>query len=188
MATFLGTEREPVVVSVHLSAGHTTAKATVDVIELVAGLGVLGDAHLGSTVQHRSRVRQDPTQPNLRQVHLIGAELHAELAAGGFPVGPGRMGENITTVGVDLLGLSLGSLVELGEQAIVAVTGLRNPCGQLDAIQPGLRAAVTGRTPDGAVVRRAGVMGVVVAGGAVRTGDRVRITEPGPPHRPLERV
>jgi MOSC domain-containing protein YiiM len=152
------------------------------------GRGVEGDAHQGATVKHRSRVARDPTQPNLRQVHLIHAELHEELRAAGFPVSAGQMGENITTQGVDLLDLPAGARLCLGHAAIIEVTGLRNPCAQLDRIQPGLMAATLGRDEHGNLVRKAGIMGVVIAGGEVRPGDSIRVELPPRPHRPLAPV
>ena len=176
------------VVAVCRSSEHTFGKPAADSIRLVAGLGVEGDAHLGRTVRHRSRVAADPTQPNLRQVHLIHSELHDELRAAGFDVGPGQMGENVTTRGVDLLGLPVGTLLRLGCEAIVEVTGLRNPCVQLDAFRPGLMAAVLGRDESGRLVRKAGVMGIVKEGGLVRPGDVIVVVPPPPPHRPLDRV
>ena len=147
-----------------------------------------GDAHMGATVKHRSRVRRDPTEPNLRQVHLIHSELHDELRERGFHVAPGDMGENVTTRGVGLLALPTGTRLRLGEEAVVEVTGLRNPCSQLDGFQPGLMAAVLDRDEDGALVRKSGVMAVVVAGGVVRPGDAIAVELPAPPHRALERV
>ncbi len=176
------------VTAVGRSARHTFGKPTEAGIRLLAGLGVEGDAHAGETVKHRSRVRQDPSQPNLRQVHLIHAELHDELRAAGFDVSAGQMGENVTTRGVDLLGLPAGATLHLGETASVEVTGLRNPCKQLDGLQPGLMRAVLDRDEEGNLVRKAGVMGVVVAGGEVRPGDEVRVEFPHGPHRPLEKV
>jgi len=157
-------------------------------IRLLAGLGVEGEAHQGTTVKHRSRVRRDPSQPNLRQGHLIHAELHDELRAGGLPVSVGEMGENITTRGVDLLGLPTGTRLHLGETAIVEVTGLRNPCTQLDEIRPGLMAATLGRDEHGAVVRKAGIMGIVLVGGEVQPGDSIGVEVPSGTHRPLEPV
>ena len=176
------------VTAVGRSAGHTFGKPVEEGIRLLAGLGVEGDAHAGETVRHRSRVRQDPSQPNLRQVHLIHAELHDELRAAGFDVSAGRMGENVTTRGVDLLGLPTGTTLHLGETASVEITGLRNPCRQLDGLQPGLMQAVLDRDERGNLVRKAGIMGVVVAGGEVRPGDAVRVELPTGPHRPLEKV
>ncbi|MDP8900594.1 MAG: MOSC domain-containing protein [Actinomycetota bacterium] len=170
------------------SAGHTFDKPTEDGIRLLAGLGVEGDAHMGETVKHRSRVRQDPSRPNLRQVHLIHAELHDGLRAAGFDVSAGQMGENVTTRGVDLLGLPTGTTLHLGETASVEITGLRNPCKQLDGLRPGLMQAVLDRDEWGNLVRKAGVMGVVIAGGEVRPGDEVRVELPPAPHRPLEKV
>jgi MOSC domain-containing protein YiiM len=157
-------------------------------IRLLAGLGVEGDAHLGQTVKHRSRVRSDPSQPNLRQVHLVQAELHDELRPAGFDLAAGQMGENVTTRGVDLLSLPAGTCLHLGEEAIVEVTGLRNPCSQLDGIQPGLMVATLGRDAAGNLVRKAGIMSIVLSGGEVRPGDSVRAELPPEPHRPLEPV
>jgi MOSC domain-containing protein YiiM len=177
-----------VVTSVSRSAKHTLSKPNEGGIRLVAGLGVEGDAHHGETVKHRSRVARDPKQPNLRQVHLIHAELHDELRAAGFAVSAGQMGENVTTRGVNLLGLPTGARLHLGSAATVEVTGLRNPCAQLDRIQAGLMAATLGRDARGNVLRKAGVMGIVLAGGLVRPGDPIRVELPPPPHRPLEPV
>ena len=176
------------VAAVHRSATHTMSKPGQEWIRLLAGLGVEGDAHMGRTVKHRSRVARDPTTPNLRQVHLIHAELLDELALGGFAVAPGRMGENVTTRGVDLLGLPTGTRLHLGATAVVEVTGLRNPCLQLDGIQQGLMKAVLDRAPDGALIRKAGIMSIVLAGGDVRTGDPIAVELPAGPHRALEPV
>ena len=169
------------VVAVHQSAEYTFTKPTVEAIELVAGLGVAGDVHAGSTIRHRSRVARDPSQPNHRQVHLIHGELLDELATLGFAITPGAMGENVTTRGINLLGLSRGTLLQLGSDAIVEVTGLRNPCAQLDALVPGLMAAVLDRADDGALVRKAGIMGVVLASGDVRAGDHIAVIAPAGP-------
>jgi len=176
------------VVAVSLSAVHSMSKPNLDVIRLLAGLGVEDDAHMGVTVKHRSRVRRDPTQPNLRQVHLIHSELHDALRAADYDVAPGQMGENITTKGVDLLALPTGSRLRLGAVAVVEVTGLRNPCAQLDGIRPGLMAATLGRDEHGEIVRLAGVMGIVVTGGEVRPGDAIVVELPPPPHRALAPV
>jgi MOSC domain-containing protein YiiM len=161
------------------------AKSTVDSIRLLAGLGVEDDAHRGVTVKHRSRVARDPTQPNLRQVHLIHAELHDELAERGFPLAAGRMGENITTRGLDLLALPTGTWLRLGADAVVEVTGLRNPCLQLERIYSGLMSAVLDRDDQGTLIRRAGIMGVVLEGGVVYPGDLIHVQLPSPPHRAL---
>lgn len=174
-----------VVIAVSRSSTHTMSKPNRDSILLLTGLGVDGDAHMGETVKHRSRVARDPNQPNLRQVHLIHAELHDELRDAGFAVAAGQMGENVTTRGIDLLGLPVGTRLRLGGTAVVEVTGLRNPCAQLDRLQPGLMAATLGRDEQGRLVRKAGVMGVVVAGGEVRPGDPVHVDLPPEPHRPL---
>jgi MOSC domain-containing protein YiiM len=173
------------VTAVSRSPRHTLVKPNEDSIRLLTGLGVEGDAHQGATVKHRSRVARDPTQPNLRQVHLIHAELHDELRQAGFAVAPGQMGENVTTRGVDLLGLAAGTRLHLGDRAVVEVTGLRNPCAQLDKIEPGLMAATLDRDERGNLVRKAGIMGVVLTEGEVRPGDPIRIETPPPPHQPL---
>jgi MOSC domain-containing protein YiiM len=174
--------------AVSRSAAHTLIKPNETSITLLEGLGVDGDAHLGTTVKHRSRVARDPSQPNLRQVHLIHAELHEELRAGGFSVAAGQMGENVTTRGLDLLGLPTGARLRLGESAVVEITGLRNPCAQLERIQEGLLAAVLDKDADGNLIRKAGVMGVVLSGGPVRPGDPIRVELPPAPHQPLQPV
>lgn len=176
------------VAAVSRSAAHSLIKGNQGAIHLREGLGVEGDAHAGSTVKHRSRVARDPHQPNLRQVHLIHAELHEELRALGFDVSAGQMGENITTRGIDLLGLPAGTRLRIGDAAIIEITGLRNPCAQLDQIQDGLMAAVLGRDERGNLIRKAGVMAVVIAGGPVRPGDAIAIALPPAPHRLLEPV
>lgn len=157
-------------------------------IRLLAGLGVEGDAHSGKTVKHRSRVARDPAQPNLRQVHLIHAELHDELRIQGFDLAAGQMGENITTRGIDLLGLPAGARLHVGADAVLEITGLRNPCAQLDGIQEGLMKAVLGRDDRGNLVRKAGVMSIVLDGGEVRPGDPIRVELPTDPHEPLQPV
>ena len=177
-----------IVTAVSRSGTHTMSKPNQERIQLLAGLGVADDAHQGETVKHRSRVKRDSTQPNLRQVHLIHAELHHELRDAGFTVSPGQMGENITTRGVDLLGLPVGTRLLLGETAAVEVTGLRNPCAQLDGIAPGLMKATLDHDEAGNLVRKAGVMGVVVSGGEVRPGDAIRVELPPAPHKPLQPV
>jgi MOSC domain-containing protein YiiM len=177
-----------IVTAVSCSATHTFSKPNTTTIRLLAGLGVEGDAHLGVTVKHRSRVRTDPDSPNLRQVHLIHAELHEELRAAGFAVAPGQIGENVTTHGIDVLGLPAGTRLHLGGAAVVEVTGLRNPCQQFDRFQAGLTAALLGRDPNGKLIRKAGIMSIVLAGGDVRPGDAIEIELPPPPHHPLDRV
>jgi MOSC domain-containing protein YiiM len=177
-----------VVEKVAADSEHRFSKPVLDEITLLTGLGVAGDAHAGVTVQHRSRVRADPTQPNLRQVHLIQAELHDELTGRGFEVEPGAMGENITTRGLDLLALPQGTLLRLGAEAVVEVKGLRNPCLQINGLQPGLMKAVLDHDEQGRLIRRAGIMGIVLSGGPVKSGDRVVVELPDAPHRPLEPV
>lgn len=176
------------VVAVAAHVAHAFSKPQRREIRLLDGLGVEGDAHCGATVKHRSRVATDPTQPNLRQVHLIQAELFDELAARGHRLGPGDLGENVLTRGVDLLALPRGARLRLGAEAVVEVTGLRNPCAQIERFQTGLLAAVLGRAPDGSLIRKAGVMGVVHAAGVVRPGDIVVVELPPAPWYRLKRV
>jgi len=175
-----------IVVAVSRSAVHALAKHSEPEIRLLAGLGVQGDAHMGETVQHRSRVARDPTQPNLRQVYLIHAELFEELRAGGFDVSAGQIGENVTTRGVDLLALPAGARLRLGSSAIVEMTGLRNPCAQLDDFRPGLMKALM--HGEGPLRSKAGVMGIVLASGDVRPGDSIAIDVPNGPRLALDRV
>lgn len=177
-----------VVAAVSMGGKHGLSKPMCDEIELLAGLGVAGDAHLGVKVQHLYDARRDPDRPNLRQVHLIHEELQDELRAAGFAVGPGVMGENVTTRGIDLLSLPRGTRLHLGEAAVVEVTGLRNPCWQLDHYQAGLMAATLDRDAAGDLVRKAGVMGVVLQGGRLRAGAAIWVELPPEPHVRLERV
>ncbi|MGZ5195917.1 MAG: MOSC domain-containing protein [Ramlibacter sp.] len=181
-------EARPSVAAVHASPLHEFSKQPVQRVHLLAGLAVEGDAHCGVTVKHRSRVAKDPTQPNLRQVHLMHGELFDELAVKGFDVVPGDLGENITTRGLAVLDLPVGTELRLGESAVVRITGLHNPCAQIDRFSPGLMAAVLDRTPEGALVRKAGVMGVVVRGGYVAPGDAIQVTLPVGKQRRLEAV
>lgn len=176
------------VLAVAAHAEHAFSKPLRAEIRLLEGLGVEGDAHCGETVRHRSRVARDPMQPNLRQVHLIPAELFDELAGQGYCVGPGQLGENITTQGLALLTLSRGTLLRLGADAVVEVTGLRNPCVQIDGFAKGLMAATLARAPDGRLVRKAGVMGVVRRAGIIRPGDMIQVSEPVGPYQALEVV
>jgi MOSC domain-containing protein YiiM len=173
------------VAAVSLRAGHHFSKTPSPGIRLLAGLGVAGDAHLGETVKHRSRVRKDPTQPNLRQVHLLHIELFDELRARGFAIKPGDLGENVTTSGIDLLALPTGTRLHLGASAVVEVTGLRNPCSQLDHFQQGLMAATLDKDADGNLIRKAGIMSIVIADGDVRPSDVIGVELPDMPHRPL---
>ena len=177
-----------VVLAVCSSSVHEFSKQLRPSIRLLAGIGVDGDAHAGPTVQHRSRVAVDPSQPNLRQVHLMQSELHEELRDAGYSVSPGVLGENITTRGIDLLALPVGATLTFGAAAVVAITGLRNPCRQLDDYADGLRQAVAFYDSEGYCVRKAGVMGVVVAGGLVTPGMDCRVGLPAAPHQALGRV
>ena len=173
------------VVAVSRSSRHSFSKRPELFITLKAGFGVEGDAHAGPTVKHRSRVARDPLQPNLRQVHLIHAELFDELAVEGFTVHPGDLGENVTTTGVDLLSLPAGTRLHLGDQAVVEVTGLRNPCVQIERFQAGLLGAVACRGSGGEIVRKTGVMSIVIEGGDIRPGDRIDVELPEGIHSPL---
>lgn len=177
-----------IVEAVSQRGGHHFSKQPRMWINLLAGLGVEGDGHAGTTVQHRSRAARDPTQPNLRQVHLLHRELLDELEAQGFVIGPGDIGENILTRQVDLLGLPTGAVLHIGDTARVRLTGLRNPCIQLDRFRPGLMAATLDRDASGNLIRKAGVMAVVLAGGEVRPGDPVEVVPPPEPHQPLRPV
>ena len=176
------------VIAVSLRAGHHFSKTPSLGIRLLKGLGVAGDAHMGETVKHRSRVRKDPTQPNLRQVHLIHVELFDELRAKGFDVKPGDLGENVTTSGLDLLALPTSTRLYLGSTAVIEVTGLRNPCIQIDHFQQGLMAATLDKDTNGNLVRKAGIMSIVIAEGDVRPGDAIRVEMPAEPHRRLQPV
>jgi MOSC domain-containing protein YiiM len=174
-----------IVTAVSRSKGHTFSKPSALTIRLVAGLGVEGDAHLGEKVQHLYHARKNPDAPNLRQVHLMHEELFDELRACGFDVQPGAIGENVTTRGVDLLALPTGARLRLGAEAVIEVTGLRNPCRQIDAFAPGLTAAVLGRDSEGRLIRKAGVMAIVIKGGDVKAGDTIAVEPPAGEQRPL---
>ncbi|WP_078612964.1 MOSC domain-containing protein [Streptomyces canus] len=176
------------VTAVSSNGEYSFTKPNRDSVRLLTGLGVEGDVHAGVTVKHRSRVAQDPTQPNLRQVHLIHEELFAEVGEEGFKVVPGELGENITTRGIDLLGLPVGTLLRIGDSAVLEVTGLRNPCLQIELFQDGLLKQVVGRDAAGNIVRKAGIMSIVKEGGVVRPGDAIEMELPSGPHRPLDRV
>lgn len=176
------------VLAVHRSNSHSFSKYAQEAVTLVPGLGVEGDAHCGATVRHRSRVARDAGQPNLRQVHLLHGELFDALIESGFAIWPGDMGENVTTRDIDLLGLVTGTRLHLGHSAVVELTGLRDPCSQLDRFERGLMAAVLDRDAAGALVRKAGVMAVVLAGGVVQPGDAIRVESPAGEPRPLRPV
>lgn len=179
--------RAGVVTAVSRDTGHNFTKPNVDEIELVAGLGVKGDAHWGETVQHLVRVREDPTKPNRRQVHLIHGELHDELKQQGFTIGPGDIGENVTTRGIDLLSLPLGTRLSIGRDAVVELTGLRTPCKQIERYRPGLLAAVS-QDASGNLFFKSGIMGIVLKGGVVKAGDAIRVELPPEPHQKLGKV
>ena len=176
------------VAAVSSNGTYSFTKPNRDSITLIAGIGVEGDVHAGETVKHRFRMEKDPSQPNLRQVHLIHEELFDEVRQAGFEVGAGELGENVTTRGIDLLGLPVGTRLHLGAQAVVEVTGLRNPCKQIDTFQKGLMKQVVGRDESGAVRFRSGIMSVVLEGGVVRPGDALKVELPDGPHVPLEIV
>ena len=176
------------VLAVSKSEEHVFSKPTYDAITLVAGLGVEGDAHSGKTVKHRSRVAIDPSQPNLRQVHLIHSELYDELIEKGFSIGPGDLGENVTTRGINLLELPRNTLIHIGEHVVIEVTGLRNPCKQIECFQEGLLKAVIDKTSEGEIIRKTGIMGIVLHGGVITIGDAIRLNFPAEPHHKLECV
>lgn len=178
----------PAVVAVSSQPEHQFSKTPREQVTLLAGIGVEGDAHAGTRVKHRSRVKADPSQPNLRQVHLLPQELLDEIAAAGFTLNPGDLGENVLTRGIDLIDLPKGTRLRLGDDAEIEITGLRNPCAQIEQFQAGLLSQVVGKDEMGKIVRRAGVMSIVLAGGIVRPGDPIHITLPPEPHEPLERV
>jgi MOSC domain-containing protein YiiM len=183
-----GKNMSGIVVAVARDAEHRFSKQLVSEISIIAGQGVEGDAHKGVTVKHRSRVKADPTQPNLRQVHLIPAELFDELTAKGFDVAPAQLGENITTRGIDLLALPKSALLKIGSDVVLEITGLRNPCSQIENFEKGLLGAVLDKTDDGELVRKAGIMSIVIAGGNVQAGDNIEVELPPLPHEKLERV
>ncbi len=176
------------VVAVSRTPSHTVSKKNEDVITLIENHGVDGDVHAGEFDKHQSHAARDPKIPNLRQVHLIHGEFHDELNGSGFTVSPGQMGENITTRGVDLLSLPAGTHLHLGENAVIKLTGLRNPCSQLNGIQKGLMNATLEKKDDGTLIRKAGVMSVVVSGGDVKAGDEIRVELPAEPHQLMEPV
>jgi len=176
------------VLSVSKSSSHTFNKYNTDSINLIEDLGVEGDAHSGKTVKHRSRVAKDPSQPNLRQVHLIHTELFEELSEKGFKVAPGQMGENITTKGIDLLSIPTNTILFIGQHAKIKITGLRNPCHQINSIQEGLMNAVIDKDEDGNLIRKSGVMGVVLNGGKISPNDKINISFPHKPYIPLVKV
>lgn len=180
--------KEGIVKSVSKSVTHTFSKIRCTSIVLLKGLGVEGDAHMGKNVKHRSRVAIDPNQPNLRQVHLIHAELFDELKMKGFNIQAGEIGENITTEGIDLLSLSKGTILKIGETVKIEVTGLRNPCKQLDELHIGLMKAVLDQDKDGNLIRKAGIMGIVLEGGEVKVGNKLIVEATPKYHVKLERV
>lgn len=179
---------KPKIIAVSSSVAYTFTKPNVESVNLIAGIGIEGDVHAGKTVKHRSRLKQDPLSPNLRQVHLIHSELFDELKEKGFEITPGLIGENITTQGIDLLSLPRHTKLFLGKEAVIEVTGLRNPCNQLNDLQPGLLPAVLDKDEKGNLVRKAGIMSIVLKGGIVKPGDEIRVELPGKPFLKLERV
>lgn len=178
-------DKAPRVLAVCLRRGHHFGKPPALSIRLLPGLGVEGDAHAGAKVTHLYLARKNPDAPNLRQVHLMHSELFDGLRTKGFDIAPGDLGENITTAGIDLLGLSAGTKLHLGDQAVIEITGLRHPCGQIDAFRKGLLKAVLDKDAHGRLIRKSGVMSIVLSGGDVRPGDPIRIEPPAGPHRPL---
>jgi len=177
----------PKVVAVACDKAHNIVKPLQDKITLIAGLGVKGDAHAGKTVQHRYDKARTPDTPNLRQVHLIQSELFDDVAELGMVVEPGQMGENITTRGIDVLALSRGTQLQIGE-ALIEVTGLRNPCKYLNQIAPGLLKACIGKWEDGTILPKTGIMGVVINGGDIKPGDDIHIMATDRPYERLKPV
>ncbi len=177
----------PRVVAVHRAQDHEFSKQTVESIALLAGLGVEGDAHMGARVKHRSRVAKDPTQPNLRQVHLIASELLDEVNAKGYEVSPGDLGENITTAGLDLISLPVGTSIRIGD-TVLALTGLRNPCPQIKTFGEGLQGEMLDHDENGKLVRKTGVMAVVLRGGDVASGDEILVAAPAGDPVPMEKI
>lgn len=176
------------VIAVASDSGHNFSKITKPVITVIAGLGVQGDAHMGRTVKHRSRVAKDPTVPNLRQIHLMHSELFEELSEKGFSIKPGQMGENVTTRGVDLLGLPQGARLHIGEDVVIEITGLRNPCSQIENHQKGLLKACLEKDENGKLIRKSGVMSIVLTGGDIQAGDKIEVVLPEGEHHALECV
>jgi MOSC domain-containing protein YiiM len=176
------------IVAVSLRSQHRFSKTPGLSVRLLAGLGVEGDAHMGERVKHVYDARKDASQPNLRQVHLIHAELFDELRGKGFVVYPGELGENITTLGIGLLYLPAATRLHLGASAVVEITGLRDPCIQIEKFQKGLMAAMLDSAANGRLIRKTGVMGIVISGGEVRPGDAIDIELPALPHQPLQPV
>lgn len=176
------------VLAVARDAGHNFSKPVCDSINVVTGLGVEGDAHYGKLIQHLYRIKKDPNDPNLRQIHLIHRELHEELRAKGFDIAPGDMGENVTTQGIDLLGLPRGTVLKFGEEAAVEITGLRNPCYQLNDFREGLMKACLDKAEDGSVIFKSGIMGIILKDGTIKPGDQIRVELPDGPHTPLDLV
>jgi MOSC domain-containing protein YiiM len=176
------------VIALHVSSLHLFSKQEKSSLNLLQGLGIEGDAHMGATVKHRSRVATDPSQPNLRQVHLLHMEMIEDICSKGFDIKPGNVGENITTHGVDLINLPRHTRLHVGSTVILSVTGLRNPCSQLDNFQAGLTQAFLGKSADGKLIRKAGIMAIVLERGIVCQGDEIRVELPSLPHYVLERV
>jgi hypothetical protein len=176
------------VLAVARDAGHNFSKPVCDSINVVTGLGVEGDAHYGKLIQHLYRIKKEPNDPNLRQIHLIHRELHEELLAKGFDIAPGDMGENVTTQGIDLLGLPRGTVLKFGEEAAVEITGLRNPCYQLNHFREGLMKACLDKAEDGSVIFKSGIMGIILKDGTIKPGDQIRVELPDGPHTPLDLV
>ncbi|WP_439545238.1 MOSC domain-containing protein [Sandarakinorhabdus sp.] len=179
---------QPCVAALSRSPVHGFSKQPVQAIKLIAGIGIAGDAHAGVTVKHRSRVAVDPAQPNLRQVSLLSLELIADYAAAGFEIAPGQLGENVTTAGIDLHALPRGTKLQFGRTATIELTGLRNPCVQIENFRPGLLSKVVKKGAGGEIARRAGVMAIVISGGDVAVGDAVAVLLPPKPWAVMERV
>lgn len=176
------------VISVSRSSGHSFRKACEESINLIEGFGVEGDVHAGKKIKHTFLAKEDPDRKNIRQIHLIAAELFTELKGKGFNVDPGQLGENITTEGIDLLSLPTGTLLHIGNGAVIELTALRQPCIQIDEFQQGLLKEVVYKDSGGNIIRKVGVMGVILVSGAVSPNDEIIVETPDKPHHKLDYV
>jgi len=165
------------VLSVSMSSSHGFSKRPTDYIYLLSGCGVQGDVHCSGAASSN----------NKRQVHLIASELLTELArkdskGRAYIISPGALGENITTKGIDLVGLNEGTRLHFGDgddHAIVRITGLRNPKKRLDEWPKGLLDRCAMKNKKGEITgRKIGVMGIVEEDGFVQPGHMVYVEKP----------
>ena len=115
-------------------------------------------------------------------------EILSELNDKGFSVIPGELGENITTQGIDLLSLPQGCQLHIGKTTIIELTALRNPCVQIENFQTGMLKEVISKDKQGKIMRKLGMMGVVLSGGHVQPNDEITIQLPEQPHKSLEYI